>query len=64
MRARVEMMKEDPNIDQQAMKEIVHKAIIAPENPKYPEMDLDELQLSPQAEKLLTKFQEEVMESD
>jgi hypothetical protein len=44
------------------IREIVHSQIIAPENPKYPDYDLDDLRLSNETEELLEKFRKEVMD--
>ena len=38
--------------------------VLSPQNPKYPDMDLDELELSEEAQELLNKFNREVMEGE
>ncbi len=63
-KARAQMRQENPDTPNEVIREIIHSQIIAPENPKYPDYDLDDLRLSPQTEELLAKFRKEVIDSE
>ncbi len=63
-KARVQMKRDNPDTPDDVIREIIHSQIIAPENPEYPDYDLNDLKLSPQARKRLKKFQKEVMDND
>ena len=61
-KARSQMRRENLDTPNDVIAEIVHNQIIAPQNPK--DVDIKDRQLSPEAEKLLEKFNKEVMDAE